>query len=51
MDLGNGMSLDRVGKFCYLVHILSEAGGVNSASVYIYIYIYIYISIICYQCS
>jgi len=33
MDLGNGVHLDRVGKFCYLRDMISGGGGVNSGSV------------------
>ena len=33
MHLGNGVHLEKVGKFCYLGDILNEGGGMNSASV------------------
>ena len=33
LDLGNGVHLENVGKFCYLGDMLNEGGGANSASV------------------
>lgn len=33
MDLGNGVHLEKVGKFCYLGDMLNGDGGANSASV------------------
>ena len=32
LDLGNGVHLENVGKFCYLSDMLNERGGANSAS-------------------
>ena len=33
LDLGNGVHLENVGKFCYLGHMLNGGGGANSVSV------------------
>ena len=33
MDLGNGVCLDRIGKFCYLGVMVSGCGGASSTSV------------------
>ena len=33
MDLGNGVHLENVGKFCYLGDMLNGGGETNSASV------------------
>ena len=33
LDLGNGVHLENVGKFCYLGDMLNGGGGANSASV------------------
>ena len=33
LDLGNGVHLKKVGKFCYLGDMLNRGEGANSASV------------------
>ncbi|XP_065319783.1 uncharacterized protein LOC135927603 [Gordionus sp. m RMFG-2023] len=33
MDIGNGLTLEKVGKFCYLGDMLNADGGVDSAVV------------------